>query len=87
MSCNCKQMKGFDLVMFKAKSYESKTGNKAAVFIVNKTTPSFTDLKNVNKVADICCYFTTDGVEHPIKKTYRKEEALKKEKENIEKVD
>lgn len=64
MACNCKEMKGFDLVMFKAKQFELKTGKKAAVFIVNKKTPSFTELNNIFNVEGICCYFTTDGEEH-----------------------
>lgn len=68
MPCNCKELEGFDLVMFKAKSYEAKTGKKAAVFIVGKKVPSFTDLENISKVENICCYFTTDGVEHEIVK-------------------
>ena len=68
MSCNCKEMEGFALVMFKARSFEEKTGKKAAVFVVNKTTPSFTELENVNNVEGICCYFTTDGVEHKLEK-------------------
>lgn len=73
MPCNCKELEGFDLVMFKAKSYEIKTGKKAAVFVVNKTTPSFTDLIEVSKVNNICCYFTTDGIEHEIVKEIVKE--------------
>ena len=68
MSCNCKKAEGFDLVMMNAKIYENQTGKKAAVFIVNKTTPSFTDLKNIKKVDGICCYFTTDAIEHEIVK-------------------
>jgi hypothetical protein len=61
-------MEGFELVMSNAKAYETRTGKKAAVFVVNKTTPSFTDLSNVSKVVGICCYFTTDGVEHELEK-------------------
>ena len=80
MSCNCKEMEGFELVMFKAKSYEQKTGKKAAVFVVNKKTPSFTDLSNVNSVDGICCYFTTDGVEHDIIKVVEEIEVLEKPK-------
>lgn len=68
MSCNCKNMKGFDLVIYKAKQYESSTGKKAAVFVVDKKTLSFTDLSNVKKVQGICCYFTTDGIEHELPK-------------------
>lgn len=79
MACNCKQMEGFDLVMFKAKSYENKTGKKAAVFIVDKKTPSFTDLSNIDKVQNICCYFTTDGIEHDIVKPIKEIEVQSEE--------
>ena len=79
MPCNCKELEGFDLVMFKAKSYEIKTGKKAAVFVVNKTTPSFTDLSEVSKVNNICCYFTTDGIEHQIVKEIKEIEVVSEE--------
>lgn len=67
MGCNCKEMKGFDLTMFKARAYEQKNKKQAAVFVINEKTVSFTDLSNIEKVSGICCYFTTDGVEHEIK--------------------
>lgn len=67
MGCNCRDMKGFDLTMFKAKSFENKTGKQAAIFIKGETV-SFTDLSNIGKVEGICCYFTTDNVEHEIVK-------------------
>lgn len=79
MACNCKEMEGFDLVMFKAKSYETKTGKKAAVFIINKKTPSFTGLSGIGKVEGICCYFTTDGVEHKVEKPVKEIEVINEE--------
>ena len=65
-------MEGFDLAMFKAQQFERKTNKKAAVFVVNEKTASFTDLSNIDKVEGICCYFTTDGKEHEIEKTVEK---------------
>lgn len=59
-------MEGFDLVMFKSVKFEERTGQKAAVFVVDKKMPSFTDLRNIEKVEGICCYFTTDGKEHDL---------------------
>lgn len=75
MGCNCKEIKGFDLALINAISFERTTGKKAAIISVGGIA-SFTDLANVKKVQGICCYYTTDNVEHKIprrKKTVKKD--------------
>ena len=71
MGCNCKEIEGFDAVLLKAIGYEKNTRNKAAIIKINNVA-SFTDLSNVKKVKGICCYYTTDRVEHKIPKTIKK---------------
>lgn len=78
MSCKCQDLKGFELIMFNAKDYEQRTNRKTAVFVVGKETLSFTELANIDKVDGICCYFTTDGVEHKITKPKTEKKTKKK---------
>ena len=63
--CNCRNKVGFDLAMSQASKFESNSNRKAAVF-VRDGKPSFTEESNINKIEGICCYFTTDGIEHQI---------------------
>ncbi len=70
--CNCKSKKGFNLVMSKAVAFESKTSREAAVFVKNDRV-SFTERSHINKVEGICCYFTTDNVEHQIEKPKKRQ--------------
>lgn len=65
MGCNCKEKIGFPLALSNAKKFEVKTGKTAAIFMVNDVI-SFTDKKNIRKVKEICCYYTTNGKEHKI---------------------
>lgn len=69
--CNCREKKGFALVLSKAVAFEKSSGKEAAIFSVGEAI-SFTDKSNINKVDDICCYFTTDNVEHKIVKAKKK---------------
>lgn len=89
MGCNCKDLEGFDLVLFKARDYENKTQKTAAIFVINDI-PSFTDKDNISKINSICCYYTTDGKEHKItkKKTAPKKKATtKKQKKTVDASD
>lgn len=78
MGCNCKDIEGFDKALINAIKFEKATGKEAAIFKVGSTV-SFTDKKNIKKVKDICCYYTTDKVEHKIPKP--KKRVVKKTEE------
>ena len=65
MGCNCKEIKGFDKAIIDGSAFERNTKKQAAIISIGGIA-SFTDLANVKKIKDICCYYTTDRVEHKI---------------------
>ena len=67
--CKCQETAGFKQQMSTAKRKETETGEAHAVFVL---TNPITQEKHVfeckesdlNDAMGICCYFTTDEVEH-----------------------
>ena len=80
--CNCIKKKEFETALFQAIAFERASKKEAAIFMKDGVI-SFTDKSNIDKIEGICCYSTTDRVEHKIvvakvaKKAPKKKKAVK----------